>query len=313
MKRSLFLVLCVLMTTGLVRATEQSDDKRPADEELRAAHEALREAVETIRVYHEGEGGGTYTFHFGDDDESFVDSDRPRLGVVVEQDSEGARIVAVTPSGPAAEAGLETGDVITAVNGRSLTDSTESPSAVLVDAIRDLEEGDSATVDYLRQGERRTATVTVRPVEIDVRIVKVPGEPGRHITKKIEVVPGGHESVWFFPHGWMDMEMVALNPDLAEYFGTDEGVLVVRAPESEALGLKGGDVIVSMDNRVVKSPTHAIRILRSYEPEERLTIEIVRHGHRETIEASVPEAQADLMHGDIGHGYEYEWHEKGEE
>lgn len=312
MKRPLVFVFCALMTAGLVGAAELLDEGRPSDEELQAAHEALQEAVEKIRVYHEGEGG-TYTFNITHDEEILADPHRPRLGIVVESDSEGARIVAVTPSGPADEAGLRTGDVITAIDGRSLTDGLEQPSALLVDAVKEVEEGDTAIVDYLRDGEPGTASVIVRPVEVDVKIMMVPGGSGPNVQKKVMVMPGDDRTMWFFPHGWMDMELVALNPDLADYFGTDEGVLVVRASEGEGLGLKGGDVIVSIDDRAVKSPTHAMRILRSYEPEESFTIEIMRQGRRETIETTVPDRQVDLMHGQSGHGYEYRWRDKGDE
>jgi S1-C subfamily serine protease len=312
MKLPLVFLCCVLAAAVQVGAVEQADETRPNDEELKAAHEALRAAVEKIRVYHEGEGG-TYTVHVTNDEEIIADRHRPRLGVVVESDSEGAKIVAVTPAGPADEAGLRSGDVITAVEGRPLIGAPEPPSSLLVSALSELEEGDTVSIGYLRDGNPGTANVVVRPVEFDAQVMSFSGGSGPHIQKNIRVVPGDDTMMWFFPHGWMDMELVALNPDLADYFGTDEGVLVVRAAENEDLGLKGGDVIVSIDNRVVNSPTHAMRILRSYEPEERLTIEIMRHGHRETIEATVPDRQVDLMHGETGYGYEYRWHEKGDE
>jgi hypothetical protein len=51
----------------------------------------------------------------------------------------------------------------------------------------------------------------------------------------------------------------------------------------------------------VSSPTHAMRILRSYEPDERLSIEIMRHGRRETVEGSVPEQQVPILE-DLPHG-----------
>jgi len=47
----------------------------------------------------------------------------------------------------------------------------------------------------------------------------------------------------------------------------------------------------------VKSPTHAMRILRSYEPAERLSIEIMRHGRRETVEGSAPERRVPILEG----------------
>ena len=300
-------IVCALMVCPLAGFANQSEKRRPDDDELRAAHEALREAVETIRVYHEGHGG-TYTFHITHDEDVETDSRRPRLGVVVEADKDGAKVVAVTPSGPADEAGLRTGDVITAVDSQALADGSESPSTLLVKVIDGLQEGDTVAVSYLRDGAPHTATVTLRPVEMDVRILK-----SGPVRKFVRVMPGDDDAVWMFPHSWSDMELVALNPDLGEYFGTDEGVLVVRASESVDLGLKGGDVIVSIDNRVVTSPTHAMRILRSYEPGEHLTMEIMRRGHRETVEATVPDRQVDLVHGDERRGFEYRWHESGDQ
>jgi hypothetical protein len=47
----------------------------------------------------------------------------------------------------------------------------------------------------------------------------------------------------------------------------------------------------------VKSPTHAMRILHSYEPEQRLPIEIMRHGRRETLEGSAPEQRVPILEG----------------
>ena len=94
---------------------------------------------------------------------------------------------------------------------------------------------------------------------------------------------------WFLPRGWSDMELVALNPELGAYFGADAGVLVVRGPkEDESLGIESGDVILRIGNREVKSPEHAMRILRSYEPEEDLTIDIIRHGRSRTLTGTVP-------------------------
>jgi hypothetical protein len=40
-----------------------------------------------------------------------------------------------------------------------------------------------------------------------------------------------------------------------------------------------------------------MRILRSYEPEERLSIEIMRHGRRETVEGGVPEQLVPIVEG----------------
>ena len=94
------------------------------------------------------------------------------------------------------------------------------------------------------------------------------------------------------------MELVSLNPELGEYFGADKGVLVVRAPKRDAtLGLQSGDVILRIGEREVKSPEHAMRILRSYEPEEELTLHIVRRGRSEILTCTAPESALNFDDG----------------
>ena len=62
------------------------------------------------------------------------------------------------------------------------------------------------------------------------------------------------------------MELAALTPQLGAYFGTDKGVLVLRAPHQAGFDLHDGDVIFSIDGREPTSGSHATRILRSYRP-----------------------------------------------
>jgi S1-C subfamily serine protease len=80
-----------------------------------------------------------------------------------------------------------------------------------------------------------------------------------------------------------------MNSDLGRYFGTAEGVLVIRAPADSRLGLKGGDVVVSVDGRPVASPGQLIRILGSYEGEEQFRMEVMRMKKKETVQGKVGE------------------------
>jgi C-terminal processing protease CtpA/Prc len=94
---------------------------------------------------------------------------------------------------------------------------------------------------------------------------------------------------WSFGSGWGGIEMVKLNPDLGDYFGTREGVLVVSAPEDSTLALKGGDVIVSIGGRKPTSPMQAMRILRSYDPGESVTLDVLRKQRHVNVTWKVPE------------------------
>jgi len=93
----------------------------------------------------------------GDTPSSSSSSSGVRLGVSVSDGSGGATVEAVTPASPAATAGLQAGDVITAVEAEKVTDADG-----LVAAIRSHKAGDKVTLTYLRGSERRTAEVTLR-------------------------------------------------------------------------------------------------------------------------------------------------------
>ena len=69
----------------------------------------------------------------------------------------------------------------------------------------------------------------------------------------------------FFRGEFGGIELASITPKLGAYFGTNEGVLVVQAPENEVFKLEDGDVIQSIDGRKPDDGAHALRILRSYQ------------------------------------------------
>ena len=68
----------------------------------------------------------------------------------------GAAVLSVTPGGPAAQAGVQAGDVITAVDGVTVADS-----AALAKAIRSHKPGDSVKLTVDRNGASQTLTPTL--------------------------------------------------------------------------------------------------------------------------------------------------------
>ena len=87
------------------------------------------------------------------------------------------------------------------------------------------------------------------------------------------------------------MEMVKLTERLGSYFGTDEGLLIVRAPNNEDLKLEDGDVLLNIDGREPTSVAHALRILGSYQSGEILNIEVMRDKRKRTLEVVMPDSR----------------------
>ncbi len=255
---------------------------------------------------------------------------RPMLGLMIgggddADPKEGAPILAVTPGGPAAEAGLKAGDLIVAVNGKPLRDLVPSHSAprgeddddapgprrALVEFSRALKPGEKVTVDYRRDGRPAKATLTAREVKGGrTRVVTRVGPDGKSSTRVFTEGEGGPESdrdvvvempeipeipemprmpgmAWHaFPGGLDGLELTALNPDLGDYFGTGKGLLVTKAPAQSEL--KAGDVILKIGEREPKSPAQAMRILRSYEAGESARVEILRRRAAKTLSVKIP-------------------------
>lgn len=86
------------------------------------------------------------------------DSSTPIIGVTLDTTytDGGSRISEVTPGGPADAAGLRSGDIITSLQGRETSDSTE-----LVVAIRSYAPGETVQLTFLRGGQTQTVDLVL--------------------------------------------------------------------------------------------------------------------------------------------------------
>jgi S1-C subfamily serine protease len=232
----------------------------------------------------------TRQLHAGEDDDivKFVHGGEPRgamLGVNIggEQDrADGVELLGVSPGGPAEAAGLRKGDVLVAIDGKPLRRNADaSASRQLVGHLRSVQPGQVVRIEYLRDGKRQTANVTTGAAEPPMaRLLR------RHLPEGM-AFPDFDQ---FLGHGraFGSLELVAITPKLGQYFGTDKGLLVVRAPETTGSRLEEGDVILAIDGRTPENPRHAFRILESYQPTEKVKLELLRQRKRMTLELQVP-------------------------
>lgn len=225
---------------------------------------------------------------------------RARIGVMVQsgtngsEELRGALIVSVVEDGPADDAGLRRGDIITSFNGTSLAGESDgdSPGERLVELAEDLEPGDEVELEYLRGDESGKATVTAEVIEGGAYAFSFGNGGEFHVApfameraeRALARVRPSISSVFTMHRGGLDLQ--DMNPGLGEYFGTSEGALIVSTPDDSASALRAGDVILSIDGREVNSAGHASRILASYEDGETARIEIMRKQERMTVDWS---------------------------
>jgi hypothetical protein len=216
---------------------------------------------------------------------------RAMLGVNIEDTELGVRVAGVSPNGPAAAAGIAIGDTIVAVEGAELADTSSSnfggarrsPSELLLAQMANVDPGEEVELRILRAGDYRDVMVRTRDVEPGQFF----GAPPPNFSFSF---PGPSTWKGMFDRSslWADMQLAALTPALGAYFGTDKGLLVLRGPGNDALGLRDVDVILDIGGREPNGPEHALRILASFERGETLRIAIMREQRRQVLELQIP-------------------------
>jgi C-terminal processing protease CtpA/Prc len=207
------------------------------------------------------------------------------LGTNDDVEGGGVEVVSVSPGGAAERAGLKAGDVLTEINGKALKSADdESAREQLLSSMRKVKPGDTVALSYRRDNKVVKANLVAQPLQDHFFSMAIPPGAG------IGPMPRMPNFVFMRGEGvFGSAELVPMTAKLGQYFGTDTGLLVVRAPDDSRLKLEDGDVIVDIDGRIPSSPSHALRILSSYQPGEKLKLNILRTKKRMSFEVTVPE------------------------
>ncbi|HEY0282344.1 MAG TPA: DegQ family serine endoprotease [Rhizomicrobium sp.] len=158
----------------------------------------------------------------------------------------GALVADVTPNGPAAKAGIRNGDVITAFDGKRIADPRS-----LSRLAADTQIGKTVNVDLLRKGKKITVRLTV--VRLSEGGAK-PQPPTPAKKKKLSQlglslspVDSGARAEFKLPGGVQGIVVTSVIPD----------------SQAAEQNLQAGDVIVSMQDRPVRTPADFQRQLES--------------------------------------------------
>lgn len=209
-----------------------------------------------------------------------------KIGVTVSNlDDEQARtmtgvvVASVREDGPAAKAGIKSGDVITEVDGEKVRSAMQ-----MTRLVGETAPGRTVKLAVTRDGKRIELQVVPEAREMALlgdgqpwpfdnmpRMPRMPMPPGDGHEFHFKM-PGGHErfefrnpgdgddnfDVFIRPgRGRLGIGIQDLTPQLAEYFGTKDGVLVssvTRDSPAAKAGLRAGDVITAIDEKPVTSP-----------------------------------------------------------
>jgi serine protease Do len=182
------------------------------------------------------------------------------------KDNQGLEVKRIDQNSPAAKAGLKENDVILEVNGKSV-----DGNAQFQNLIGETPPGTKISLAIWRNGAKQTVSATLDSRPVNFFVFGGPDFPDGVLPPMPPMPAVPFNSGNPFPAIPADSPIVgfegeALNPQLAEFFGVKEGVLVrsvyPKTP-AERAGLKAGDVVVKVNGTPVTTTREITGLVRS--------------------------------------------------
>jgi serine protease Do len=221
--------------------------------------------------------------------------DKASAGVVIE-DVEG--------ESPAAKAGLKAGDVVVEYDGERVR-STRQFTRLVQESVP----GRSVPVVVLRDGQRTTLNVepasggtfrfwsgagdgvfAIPPTPPVPPAAPAPPAPPMDLLPEVY----GRFERFMGGSGRLGVAVQGLSPQLAEYFGAKDGVLVTSVTDdspAQKAGVKAGDVITALNGERITSVAELRREVQRLDNDAEFTLEVLRDKKAMTLKGKVEARQ----------------------
>jgi serine protease Do len=195
----------------------------------------------------------------------------------------GVLIESVEADSPAERAGLKANDIVVEFDGERVR-STRQFARLVQETVP----GRSVPLAATRDGQRVTLTVQPRESGSAFRFDRLDD-----LVTRVKPVPApkvGTFPFTFFSAGQLGVSVSELSSQLAEYFGTKDGVLVTSVNDNSLaskIGVKAGDVITSLDGGTINDTADLRRRAQRLEASDEFTLGIVRDRKPMTLKGKV--------------------------
>ena len=188
---------------------------------------------------------------------SMQDLDESVAGALGVPKDQGTLIRGVTPGGAAARAGIQQGDVILSVGGKPIT-----PDESLAFLVAQQPVGSRVPFELIRNGRRQTVTVTIAERPTVEELARLSGEETQQELREqpTEQQSTGQRSA----RASLGVTVQSITPEIARSLrltnAPASGLVITSVdPNSDAAakGIQTGDIILSVNQRAVRSPEEA--------------------------------------------------------
>jgi serine protease Do len=223
--------------------------------------------------------GGTYL------GVSLAEIDTNRAKELKLKEDYGVEITRVEEGSPAEKAGVKPGDVVLEYNGQRVEGMEQFGRMV-----RETPPGREVKLTISRDGAPETLTALLgsrkRALPENFHFygempeIRIPDIPQIYTTMRT---------------ARLGVEAESLGPQLADFFGVKEGVLVRSVLENTAAqkaGIKAGDVITKVDGMSVTSPSELSGAVRSASSKKTYSVELTRERKPQTVSVTVDDGRS---------------------
>jgi len=204
------------------------------------------------------------------------------------KDEHGVEITRVEEDSPAAKAGLKEQDVVLEYQGQRVEGTDQ-----FIRLVRETPAGRQVKLLVQRGGQAMNLTAMIegkkmRSLSVGDMHIALPQVP--------EIRMGDMPRPMLnWRTGLLGVEAEELNPQLAEFFGVKEGVLVrsvAKGSSADQAGIRAGDVIVKVEGKAVTSPADVTRALRSAEKKP-VGVTVMRDKKEMAVNVTIPSSSED--------------------
>ncbi len=274
-----------LGAAGAGTLISETQDKLPTwDSDVEVAS-WFPEAEQAVRIF--AGTGSRIGMSIRDLNDDELKTGKSTAGVVIED---------VEADGPAQKAGFKAGDVVVEFDGDRVRSTLQ-----FIRLVQETPSGRSVGAVVTRDGQRVTLSVQPRTAgsskfwdgsSDSLMALRVP-KPRPSFAFKSDVFPPKVEEL-LGGAGQLGIAVDELSPQLSEYFGVKEGVLVTTVRENSnagKAGVKAGDVITSLNGGTVASAADLRRRAQRMEGGDEFTLAIVRDRKPMTLKGKVEPSQ----------------------
>lgn len=209
------------------------------------------------------------------------DANRAMLGVMTDEDDDGAKITSITKESSAEKAGLKVGDVITKIGDEEIDDADDVSKAV-----RRHKPGDKVVVHFSRNGKKQTITAELGKWKgIRINNLNATFAPMVPTPPAAPTPPGTFRS---FAYSYGSSPKLGLSVQDTD---DSKGVKVLAvAEESNAAkaGVKKDDIITHINDEEVTSTDHVKGMMREAINGASVKLQLLRDGKKQTIDVRIP-------------------------